>query len=123
VKNSEKRTAIATSTAHQTARDKLERAGLISYFELIVGGDQVAKGKPDPETYLKAAELLDVRPHQCLALEDSDNGVLAAHGAGMNVIQIPDLKEPSVEIKSLGHTVLSSFEEVEDFLSSTKNPN
>jgi len=117
IKHAEKRTAIATSTAHQTAREKLERTGLLSFFELIVGGDQVAKGKPDPETYLKAAELLGVRPHQCLALEDSDNGVMAAHGAGMSVIQIPDLKEPSAEIRALGHPVLSSFMEVQEFLS------
>lgn len=119
VKNSGKRTAIATSTAHQTARDKLERAGLISYFELIVGGDQVAKGKPDPETYLKVSKLLGVLSRHCLVLEDSDNGVLAAHGAGMSVIQIPDLKEPSMEVKSLGHPVLSSFKEVEEFLKIT----
>ena len=123
VGSSGKRMAIATSTAHQTARDKLERTGLLSFFELIVGGDQVAKGKPDPETYFKVSELLNVTPRQCLVLEDSDNGVLAAHGAGMAVIQIPDLKEPSAAIKNLGHTVLSSFKEVEYFLSSTKNPN
>lgn len=117
IKHAEKRTAIATSTAHQTAREKLERTGLLSFFELIVGGDQVVKGKPDPDIYLKASELLQVPPRKCLVLEDSDNGVLAAHGAGMAVIQIPDLKEQSAAVRNLGHPVLSSFKEVETLLS------
>jgi HAD superfamily hydrolase (TIGR01509 family) len=116
VRREKKKMALATSTAHQTAQAKLQRTGLLSFFEVIVGGDQVTNGKPDPETFLKAAGLLGVAADRCLVLEDSDNGVLAAHNAGMVVIQIPDLKEPAPEIRSLGHPILSSFKEVEDFL-------
>lgn len=122
VKKAGKKTAVATSTAFQTAQDKLRRTGLLSYFDGIVGGDQVARGKPDPETYLKAAAWLKVPPARCLALEDSDNGVSAAHAAGMFVIQIPDLKEPAPEIRSLGHPIKFSFKEVEDFLKDTLSP-
>ena len=63
--------ALATSTAHDEARVRLENAGLLDFFELIVAGDQVEHGKPDPEIYLKAAERLDLPTHQCLAIEDS----------------------------------------------------
>lgn len=110
--------ALATSTAHDEARVRLENAGLLDFFELIVAGDQVEHGKPDPEIYLKAAEGLELSTHQCLAIEDSDNGVRAAHSAGMVVIQVPDLAQPADHVRALGHTVLQSLGEVERYLES-----
>ena len=77
------------------------------------------KGKPDPEIYLKVSTLLAEDPKDCLVLEDSDNGVMAASGAGMDVIQIPDLKQPSEKIKDMGHMVLTSLKDVKRFLENT----
>ena len=112
---------LATSTTYASAVKKLTQSGLYPYFDIIVGGDQVRTGKPDPEPYLMVSRLLNIPPARCLALEDSDNGVLSAHGAGMRVIQIPDLKPPSRVVRDLGHPILSSLEEVQCFLGKEKH--
>jgi HAD superfamily hydrolase (TIGR01509 family) len=104
--------AVATSTRSSRARDKLRSAGILSRFDLVVGGDQVSNSKPAPDIYLKAAQMLKVRPEACLALEDSENGVRAAVAAGMAVVQIPDLVSPSPALRALGHIVLSSLNDV-----------
>jgi HAD superfamily hydrolase (TIGR01509 family) len=108
--------AVATSTKTPRAMDKLEKADILNRFAAVIGGDQVENSKPRPEIFLKAAEILLVGPERCLALEDSDNGVRAAVGAGMTVIQIPDLVQPSRELTALGHTILGSLNEVLDFV-------
>ena len=110
--------ALATSTAHEEAVVRLESVGLLDFFELIVAGDQVHQGKPDAETYLKAAEGLGLSANRCLAIEDSDNGVRSAHVAGMAVIQVPDLVEPADEVRLLGHIILGSLGDVERYLES-----
>ena len=107
--------AIATSTAHNKAIVKLKNAGILDYFELIIGGDQVKNSKPDPEIYSTAANKLGINADKCIAIEDSDNGVKSAHGAGISVIQIPDLQPPSNEVKELGHTILDSLFDIEMF--------
>ncbi len=104
---------IATSTDFDKATRKLTNAGIIGYFKIFATGDQVRNSKPDPEIYLLAAERLGFKPETCLALEDSDNGVRAAHAANMTVFQIPDLVPPSGAVKSLGHRIISSLTEVE----------
>lgn len=100
---------IATSTAHDDAKKSLELSGIIKYFKFIIAGDQVTKGKPDPEIYLKAAQKLKVDPVECIVFEDSENGVKSACAAGMDVIQMPDLVKPSDELKALGHKIYKSL--------------
>jgi beta-phosphoglucomutase-like phosphatase (HAD superfamily) len=90
----------------------LRKSGVLDRFQAVIGSDQVRNGKPEPDIYLKAAGLLNARPERCLALEDSENGVRAAVGAGMTVVQIPDLVQPSAELLALGHIVLDSLREV-----------
>ena len=114
-------TAVATSTSISRATQKLNSSGILNHFDLVVGGDQVERSKPFPDIYLKAAELLRVRPERCLALEDSENGVRAALAAGMTVIQIPDLVEPSVALCALGHTVLKSLHDVQSWYASERS--
>lgn len=109
--------AVATSTAYGIAERKLTNAGIIEYFQLITGGDQVSKSKPDPEIYLLAAQRLGVAPGRCLALEDSDNGVRAAYAAGMDVVQVPDLVKPSESLLHLNHLIVDSLEEVPALIS------
>jgi beta-phosphoglucomutase-like phosphatase (HAD superfamily) len=77
-----------------------------------VGGDQVEYSKPHPAIYLKAAATLGAMPEKCLALEDSDNGVKSALSAGMTVIQVPDLVQPSSNLRELGHIILGSLRDV-----------
>lgn len=107
-------TAVATSTASARAAQKLRDAGISNYFAAIVGGDQVANSKPCPDIYLRAAAILRVKPETCLALEDSDNGVRSALSAGMTVVQVPDLVQPSPDVRALGHIVLHSLRDLEN---------
>ncbi len=104
--------AVATSSNTAHAQEKLRRAGLLQRFRTVIGADQVQKPKPDPEVYLKAAAYLGVDPRDCLALEDSEYGVRAAHAAGMTVIQVPDMTQPTADLRALGHIVLASLKEV-----------
>lgn len=104
--------AVATSTERKIAEKKLSKTGIIDFFDIIVTGDQVTNSKPDPEIYLMAAEFLNVNPTECIAFEDSDNGVKSAFYAGMNVIQIIDLIEPSDEVRKLNHTIVTSFNDL-----------
>ena len=103
--------ALATSTAFEHAQIKLKNSQLAGYFDVVVAGDQVTNSKPDPEIYLKAASLLNSASSDCIAFEDSENGVRAALGAGLNVIQVPDLVQPTEDLKSLGHTIIDSLSE------------
>jgi HAD superfamily hydrolase (TIGR01509 family) len=104
--------AVATSTRTQLARHKLDLAGLAGYFDIVIGGDAVSRGKPDPEPYLAAGRALGCPPGDCWAIEDSDNGVRSAHAAGMFVVQVPDLVPPSPSLRSLGHTVVDDLHAV-----------
>jgi HAD superfamily hydrolase (TIGR01509 family) len=104
--------ALATSTESRVAERKLDLAGLDSFFEVKVTGDQVARGKPHPEPYLEALRRLSVPAQGTWALEDSDNGVLSAHAAGLRVFQIPDLQPPADRVRELGHPILESLHEL-----------
>jgi beta-phosphoglucomutase family hydrolase len=80
--------AVATNAEKENVDFVLERAGLRSYFQVVVDGHQVSQPKPHPEIYLRAASLLEIRPSDCIVLEDSHTGVAAAQAAGMRVIGI-----------------------------------
>lgn len=108
-------TAVATSTNSHRAKQKLGDSGILDFFDLVVGGDQVSRSKPDPEIYLRVATELGVKPSECLALEDSPNGVRSALAAGMTVVQIPDLIQPDEELIELGHVILSCLSEVQAY--------
>ena len=104
--------AVVTSTEQELALRKLTNAQIVHFFDFILGRDQVKQGKPDPEIYLAACHKLGEEPADCLALEDSDNGVLAAYYAGLTVIQVPDLVEPSEKVKALGQKTVKSLSDV-----------
>jgi HAD superfamily hydrolase (TIGR01509 family) len=102
--------AVATSTAAALARHKLRRAGVLGYFEVVVGGDDVSRGKPDPDIFLLAAERLGLRPDDCLVLEDSEPGLRAAVAAGMRVILVPDRTEPAADARAIAYAVTDSLD-------------
>jgi HAD superfamily hydrolase (TIGR01509 family) len=78
--------AVGSSSQRAWVEMILENLGLRERFEIIVGGDDVARGKPAPDIFLRCAELLGVPPGRCVVIEDSPNGVLAARQAGMAAI-------------------------------------
>jgi HAD superfamily hydrolase (TIGR01509 family) len=107
---------VATSTRHARARHHLENAGLLRFFPVLVGGDEVATGKPAPDIYLEAARRLGIEPGRSFALEDSHPGVRAAHAAGFKVIMVPDLLPPTKEIAALATHVAPSLHHARAFL-------
>ncbi len=100
--------AVATSTVRELALKKLKRCGLAEGFSLVVGGDEVTRGKPHPEIFLLTAQRLRIDPRDCLVFEDSPAGVQSAWAAGMKCILIPDLAQPSAECMALAWRVLES---------------
>ena len=103
--------ALVTSTRTAKAEMLMQRTGLDAFLDLIIGGDQVTAGKPAPDIYLKAATRLGKATRDCLAFEDSANGVRAAHAAGVRVIQVVDLLPPDDSLCALGHEITSSLAE------------
>jgi HAD superfamily hydrolase (TIGR01509 family) len=103
--------AVATSSRAPHALTHLGTAGLLDMFQAIVTRDDVVHPKPHPEPYLIAARHLGVVPGSCLAIEDSHSGVRAAHGAGMQTVMVPDLVQPTDEVRALC-TVMHSLHEV-----------
>jgi beta-phosphoglucomutase-like phosphatase (HAD superfamily) len=103
---------VATSTRRARAQAKLERVALHARFAALVGGDEVACGKPAPDIFLEAARRLGVPPASCLVLEDSLPGLEAAVAAGMAAIMVPDLTAPPARVAGRVPTVMASLVEV-----------
>lgn len=110
------RIALASSTKEEAVRRQMGTLGLLEFFEVLVCGDMVERSKPNPDIYLKACELLDVRPEECYAVEDSFHGIRAAHDAGMKAIMIPDLLAPTEEILDLTTHCFESLMEFQQYL-------
>lgn len=92
---------LATSTHRVRTDRRLELCGLRDCFQAVTTGDEVTKGKPDPEIYRTTCEKLGVAPGRCLAVEDSKNGILSAHAAGMPVAMVPDMIPPTEELHQI----------------------
>ena len=109
-------TAVATATDWERTKRYLGSIGRLSYFDEIVCAPMVANGKPAPDIYLEAARRLNVEPSQCMALEDSPNGILAAYRAGMYPVMVPDLSEPDEDTKKLLYRCVGDLSQVIDLM-------
>ena len=109
--------AIATSSSHTTVKHHLTSHDLTERFHHIVAHGDYAASKPAPDPFLKAAERLKVDPRDCLALEDSLNGVRSASAAGMMTVMVPDLVQPTEEIRALCTIVAASLLDVPALIS------
>jgi HAD superfamily hydrolase (TIGR01509 family) len=108
--------AIATSSGHPSVQRQLGPKGLLPRFQAVVAAGDYARGKPNPDPFLAAAARLGVAPEGCLALEDSHNGVRAAHAAGMMTIMVPDLLEATEEMRGLCVAIASTLHTVRDLI-------
>lgn len=111
---------VASSTRRVYVEKYLRMAGLEAYFSFVIGGEEAERSKPEPDIFLLACDRAGVRPGNALVLEDSENGIRAAAAAGIPVICIPDLKQPSPDLAGKAVAVLSSAEEVVPMLSGFK---
>ena len=106
------RKAVATNSSRETVGRHLQRSGLARRFAEVVAAEDCAAGKPAPDPYLEAARRLRVRPEDCLALEDSINGVVSASRAGMVTVMVPDLVPPDKPTAALCTMVVASLLDV-----------
>ncbi|MDO4261748.1 MAG: HAD family phosphatase [Eubacteriales bacterium] len=104
--------AVATATGPEKTEDYLTRIGVYHRFDRVVCATTVPHGKPMPDVYLYACGQIGERPEDCLALEDSDNGALAAHRAGCPVVMVPDLAGPLPETEAFLTGVASDLSKV-----------
>lgn len=108
--------AVATSSSHEAVSRSLGPHGLPERFHAIVARGDYARAKPHPDPFLAAAARLAVDPAHCLVLEDSHNGVRAAHAAGMMAVMVPDLLDPTEEMRSLCCHIAEDLHRVRDLL-------
>ena len=104
--------AVATATDYERTKLYLESIGVFSYFSQVICGNMVKNGKPEPDIYQLAVQKLGYKPEECMALEDSPNGIIAAYRAGVCPVMVPDLDEPGDEIKNIAYRVLDNLKEV-----------
>lgn len=109
-------TAIASSTRTDLVNREIGDAGLLPYFDYIVGGDMVTRSKPAPDIFLKACELLGVEGKDAYVIEDSYNGVRAANAARAKAIMVPDLLPANEEMEKLCVAILPSLIAVKEFI-------
>lgn len=108
--------AIASSTRREVVELSLKNTGLYDYFDKIVCGDMVSHSKPHPEIFLTACKELAVEPERAYAIEDSFNGIRSAHAGNLKPIMVPDLLQPTEEIRGLAEVVLPTMTEVQKYL-------
>ena len=105
--------AVASSSNRPLIDAVLETAGIAGCFAATVSSEEVGRGKPSPDVYLEAARRLGVAPGLCAAVEDSANGILAAHAAGMHVIAYPNRHyPPTADTVGLADVVLASLDDL-----------
>ncbi len=95
------KSAVATATKYERASARLKDIGLFDQFDTVISASMVAHGKPYPDVYLYASKAIGQRPEECIAVEDSPNGVKSASAAGCKTIMVPDLTQPDQELLPL----------------------
>lgn len=108
--------AVATATDLERTEKYLRQVGLREYFDRLISATQVKEGKPSPDIYVYACEQLGLAPEECIAVEDSPNGVKSAYGAGCRVIMVPDQTEPDEELSKLLYACVDRLDGIEAYL-------
>ncbi|MBR3349885.1 MAG: HAD family phosphatase [Solobacterium sp.] len=95
------RMAVASSSSEEVIRRNLKNTNTEDYIEAIVSGVGMTNGKPAPDIFLKAADMLGIDPKECYVFEDAFNGVTAGYNADCRTIMIPDMSQPTEEIRAM----------------------
>ena len=103
--------AIATSTARDKQSKVLTELGIIDYFDYMVFGDEINNSKPAPDIYLKVYEHYNIDKDEMIIYEDSKNGILSAHNAGIRVVYIKDIVDVEEEVTSLCYKQVKDLDE------------
>lgn len=106
------RIALCTSSLEPVIKLNFSFVDIEGYFDVIVNGSMTQKGKPAPDIYLLTAQKLNLDPKRCLVVEDSRNGVLSGHNAGMDVVMAVDLQKPDDELKKITHAIIYKLDDL-----------
>lgn len=104
--------AIVSSSPVERCRGYLKKVGISDKFDTIVSAEMVKRGKPFPDVYLLACSQLGIKPKECVAVEDSPNGLTAAHDAGCSTIMIPDLSQYSDNLEAVVDYCFDSLDKI-----------
>ncbi len=91
------RLAVCSNSVRQTVVTMMDKANLTPYLDLMVSNEDVSKGKPDPEMYLKAITTFGLLPTECLIVEDNENGIKAARASGAHVLVVKDVQDTHLD--------------------------
>lgn len=108
--------ALCTSNVPKVVQEYLALAGLTEAFDVIVTGDMVTHGKPDPAIYLLGAQKLGALPEECAGVEDSVSGVKAVRAAGMTCVMVPDVQPYTEELAQYVDHVIEHLDKLEEVL-------
>lgn len=108
--------AIATASDLVRTEKYLAKVELRAYFDKLISATQVAEGKPSPDIYLYACKELGLKPSECIAVEDSPNGVLSAYRAGLKVIMVPDQTKPDAELSKYLYACADTLADIKDYV-------
>lgn len=114
--------AVATSTRRESAEKTLHEIGVWDYLDAVVYGDEVERGKPEPDIFLRAAKAIGVNPSEAVVVEDSINGIKAGYAAGMRVVHIPDTIAIDDDIRKLTYMVCDDLNGLIDVVESINKP-
>ena len=114
------KTAVATATPIALTFQHLETIGVKDKFDKIVSAKQVAHGKPAPDVYLYACEQINEKPENCIAVEDSPNGIQSACAAGCKPVMVPDLTQPDEELMPMLYGVAETLIDIQQLIDSAK---
>lgn len=103
--------SVASSSPMHHITHRLSHVGVLDYFSHLTSGQEVERGKPNPDIYLLAVKKLGLSPAECLAFEDSEMGARAAIAAGLKVVVVPDLLQPSDYVRAHCHQVVESLQD------------
>ncbi len=112
LKSTDLKIAVATATDFQRTKMYLESINVFHFFDKIICGDMIENGKPNPDIYIEASRQLGFKPDECIALEDSPNGILSAYRAGCLPVMVPDLTQPDAETAGLLYAKCDSLADV-----------
>lgn len=104
--------AVATATDMERTERYLKMLGIHEYFDRLISATMVAEGKPSPDIYLYACAEMGMEPGDCIAVEDSPNGVKSAYRAGCKVVMVPDQSRPDAELEKMLYACVDNLNDL-----------
>ncbi len=112
--------AVASSSTKSAIQGNLARGGIESYFDVLLSGESLGRGKPDPLIFLETAKMLGTDPARTIVVEDSFNGVEAGFRGNFITIMVPDLAEPTDEVRAQATAVVERLDDIIDLMEAGK---